>query len=219
MKILAIAVATAAFVFAPGCGTASFEHPFGQTGGGPTFERPVTADLQPEPIRRMIENARHQLQVTTHYTQDYRVIPYPNGYLPEDTGACTDVFIRAFRAAGVDLQKEVHEDMAANFAAYPQKWGLPGPDPNIDHRRVPNLQTFFSRRGKSLPVTNTGDNYMPGDVVTWDLDGKGMTHTGLVSNDWDDKKKRYLIIHNIGRGAVEEDHLFSWKITGHYRYF
>lgn len=123
------------------------------------------------------------------------------------------------RAAGVDLQKEVHEEMAANFSAYPQKWGLSGPDSNIDHRRVPNLQTFFTRKGKSLPITNDPEIYKPGDVITWDLDGKGMTHTGLVSNDWDDQKKRYLIIHNIGGGVVEEDHLFSWKITGHYRFF
>src|SRR5690348_13789209 len=154
MKIFAIVALSAAAIFAISCGSTSFEHPFGQTGGGPTFQRPVTADLQPEAIRRMIENARHQLQVTSHYTQDYRVIPYPNGDLPEDTGACTDVVIRAFRAAGVDLQKEIHEDMASNFSAYPQKWGLPGPDPNIDHRRVPNLQTFFTRKGKSLPVTS-----------------------------------------------------------------
>jgi len=214
--LFALAIAMTAFA----CGGASFEQRFSPISGSDrTFERPVTAELQPEAVRRLIENARHQLQVTTHYTQDYRVIPYPNGDLPQDTGACTDVVIRAFRAAGVDLQKEIHEDMAANFSSYPQKWGLPGPDSNIDHRRVPNLQTFFTRKGKSLPVTNDPETYKPGDVVTWDLDGKGMTHTGLVANDWDDQKKRYLIIHNIGGGAVEEDHLFSWKITGHYRYF
>ena len=220
MKIFTIVTVLAIAAVVLACGEASLEHHFDPiSNSGQIFERPATADLQPDAVRRLIENARHQLQVTTHYTQDYRVIPYPNGDLPEDTGACTDVVIRAFRAAGVDLQKEVHEDMATNFSAYPQKWGLPGPDPNIDHRRVPNLQTFFAHRGRSLPVTSNGENYKPGDVVTWDLDGKGMTHTGIVSNDWDDKKKRYLIIHNIGGGVVEEDHLFSWKITGHYRYF
>jgi uncharacterized protein YijF (DUF1287 family) len=220
MRLTLVTIISAIAFAAYGCSASSSGQRFDPAmTGGHIFERPITADIEPESIRRIIENAHHQLQVTTHYTQDYHTISYPNGDLPEDTGACTDVIIRAFRAAGVDLQKEVHEDMAANFAAYPQKWGLPGPDPNIDHRRVPNLQTFFTRKGKSVPVTSDPETYKPGDVVTWDLDGKGMTHTGLVSNDWDDAKRRYLIIHNIGGGVVEEDHLFSWKITGHYRYF
>ena len=220
MRVLTVFFASAFAVIAFACGGVSLERPFSPVvSSSYVFERPRTVDLQPETVRKVIESARHQLQTTTHYTQDYRVIPYPNGDLPEDTGACTDVVIRAFRNAGVDLQKEIHEDMTANFAAYPQKWGLPGPDTNIDHRRVPNLQVFFSRKGKSLPVTNSAQSYKPGDVVTWDLDGKGMTHTGLVSNTWDDQKKRYLVIHNIGGGVVEEDHLFTWKITGHYRYF
>jgi uncharacterized protein YijF (DUF1287 family) len=109
--------------------------------------------------------------------------------------------------------------MQGNFAVYPKKWGLRGPDANIDHRRVPNLQTFFSRRGKSLPVTDKAENYKPGDVVSWDLDGKGMTHIGVVSNLWNESTGRYLIIHNIGSGAKAEDCVFNWKITGHYRYF
>jgi len=184
----------------------------------PTVERPVVNDL-PEAIRHLIESAHEQIKVTTHYTQDYRSIPYPNGDMPEDTGACTDVVIRAFRKAGIDLQKEVHEDMAANFSAYPQKWGLSRTDTNIDHRRVPNLQTYFARRGKSVTVSSDGTNYKPGDVVTWDLDGRGLTHVGLVSDDWNDQTNRYLIIHNIGGGVQEEDRLFDWKITGHYRYF
>jgi uncharacterized protein YijF (DUF1287 family) len=202
-----------------GCGGTAFEHQFGSVTAGSTFERPATGDIPSEPVRHIIESAREQLKVTTHYTQDYRVIPYPGGDMPADTGACTDVVIRAFRKAGVDLQKEVHEDMAANFAAYPQKWGLNHPDTNIDHRRVPNLQTFFTRKGKAIAISSDGGNYQPGDVVTWDLDGKGMTHIGLVSNDWNDRTKRYLIIHNIGGGVAEEDRLFDWKITGHYRYF
>lgn len=172
-----------------------------------------------EPIRRVLESAHDQLKVTTHYTQDYRVLSYPGGDMPADTGACTDVVIRAFRNAGVDLQKEVHEDMSANFSAYPQKWGLKATDTNIDHRRVPNLQTFFARRGKAVAISSDGSTYQPGDVVTWNLDGKGMTHIGIVSNDWNDRDKRYLIIHNIGGGVAEEDRLFNWKITGHYRYF
>ena len=202
-----------------GCGGTSFEHPFRSTGPAQTFERPPTDTITSEPVRRVIESAREQIKVTTHYTQDYRVLTYPGGDMPADTGACTDVVIRAFRNAGVDLQKEVHEDMSANFAAYPQKWGLNHTDTNIDHRRVPNLQTFFARRGKAVAISADGGNYQPGDVVTWDLDGKGMTHIGLVSNDWNDRDKRYLVIHNIGGGVAEEDRLFNWKITGHYRYF
>jgi hypothetical protein len=221
MRYLTTTLLLAVSVIAFGCAGSNDQSSSSSWPWSPStrFERPLTTDLQPEPIRHLIEGAREQLKVTTKYTQDYKVIPYPNGDLPGDTGACTDVVIRAFRKAGVDLQKEVHEDMAANFGAYPQKWGLPGPDTNIDHRRVPNLQTFFTRKGKSVPISTDPENYKPGDVITWDLDGKGMTHTGLVSNDWDNGKKRYLIIHNIGGGVVEEDHLFSWKITGHYRYF
>jgi uncharacterized protein YijF (DUF1287 family) len=200
-------------------GGAAFQNPFGPTGPVQTFERPATQDIMSEPVRRVIESAREQIKVTTHYTQEYRVLSYPGGDMPADTGACTDVVIRAFRKAGVDLQKEVHEDMAANFSAYPQKWGLRATDTNIDHRGVPNLQAFFTRRGKAVAISSDGANYQPGDVVTWDLDGKGMTHIGIVSNDWNDRDKRYLIIHNIGGGVAEEDRLFNWKITGHYRYF
>jgi len=207
------------FFILSGCGGTSFQHPFGPAAKQATFERPQSDQIEPETIRRVIESAREQLKVTTHYTQDYRVIPYPDGDMPSDTGACTDVVVRSFRKAGVDLQKEVHEDMSANFSAYPQKWGLTHPDTNIDHRRVPNLQTFFTRKGKTVSISSDGSNYKPGDVVTWDLDGKGMTHIGLVSNDWNDRDKRYLIIHNIGGGVAEEDRLFDWKITGHYRYF
>jgi len=184
-----------------------------------TFERPLIADIQPEAVRHLLESAREQLKVTTHYSPDYFRLSYPNGDPPQETGACVDVVVRAFRKAGVDLQKEVHEDMAANFALYPQKWGLSTTDTNIDHRRVPNLQMFFTRKGKALPISSDPETYKPGDVVSWDIDGKGMTHIGLVSNKWNDDKKRYLIIHNIGGGVAEEDHLFSWKITGHYRYF
>ena len=185
----------------------------------PSVQRPELGEITSQPIRDVLTSAREQLKVTTNYTQEYRVIPYPNGDMPADTGACTDVIIRAFRKAGVDLQKEVHEDMAANFSAYPQKWGLARTDTNIDHRRVPNLQTFFTRKGKSIAISSRGADYEPGDVVTWNLDGKGMTHIGLVSNDWKAPEQRYLIIHNIGGGVAEEDRLFAWKITGHYRYF
>lgn len=182
-------------------------------------EKPRPTAISSAEIRRLLENAQRQTEVTKSYDPQYVVLAYPNGDVAPETGVCTDVVIRAFRAAGVDLQREVHEDMRANFSVYPKKWSLKSPDANIDHRRVPNLRTFFERRGKSLPITQTGSGYQPGDVVTWDLDGKGLTHIGLVSNVWNDRTARYSIIHNIGRGAMLEDRIFEWKITGHYRYF
>jgi uncharacterized protein len=191
--------------------------------GGPrevvSVEKPAIAKIASAQVRAVLTSADEQTRLTTQYTQQYFRIGYPNGDPPIDTGACTDVVIRAFRRAGVDLQKEVHEDMRANFTAYPQKWGLTKPDTNIDHRRVPNLQTFFSRRSKSLPLSTNPADYSPGDVVSWDLDGRGLTHIGVVSNRFNPETNRYLIIHNIGAGTQAEDRLFEWKITGHYRYF
>ncbi|MGI8668808.1 MAG: DUF1287 domain-containing protein [Aridibacter sp.] len=184
-----------------------------------TTERPKLAEIKSPEIRKILTSANKQIETTTGYTQKYYTISYPNGDVPKETGACTDVVIRSFRNAGIDLQKEVHEDMQANFSKYPKKWGLSSTDSNIDHRRVPNLQTFFEGEGKSLPITKNGENYKPGDVVSWDLNGKGMTHIGLVSNIWNENEKRYLIIHNIGGGTKLEDRLFDWEITGHYRYF
>jgi len=181
--------------------------------------RPKLSEIQSEPIRKILESAVEQTNLTKSYDPNYVVISYPNGDIPIEKGVCTDVVVRAFRNAGVDLQKEVHEDMTAKFSAYPKKWNLKTPDTNIDHRRVPNLQTFFTRKGKSLPVTERAEDYKPGDVVSWDLDGKGMTHIGLVSNLYNERAKRYLIIHNIGAGAQAEDVVFNWKITGHFRYF
>ncbi len=180
---------------------------------------PVRREPMSPEIGRLLDDASNQTHVTKNYSQQYFVIPYPNGDVPEDTGACTDVVIRAFRAVGIDLQKEVHEDMATNFQRYPAKWGLKSTDSNIDHRRVPNLQTFFTRSGKSLPVSNISADYQPGDVVTWDLDGKGMTHIGMVSDVRDERSGRPFIFHNIGGGTRLEDRLFEWKITGRYRYF
>ena len=165
----------------------------------------------------VVEAALAQVGVTRLYDPAYVRIAYPGGDVPADRGVCTDVVVRAFRAAGVDLQKEVHEDMRRNFRAYPNRWGLARPDPNIDHRRVPNLQTFFTRRGKSLAVTDRAENFRPGDVVTWTLD-TGLPHTGVVT-DAVAAPGRYAIAHNIGAGAVVEDVLFTWRVTGHYRYF
>jgi uncharacterized protein YijF (DUF1287 family) len=184
-----------------------------------TDERPPLSELSSPQVRQVLENANEQLKLTTSYTQEYFSIPYPNGDVPIETGACTDVVIRAFRKAGIDLQKEVHVDMRSNFRAYPNKWGLTKPDTNIDHRRVPNLQTYFIRKGKNLTISDSGEDFKPGDVVSWDLDSRGTTHIGLVSNHWNPEEKRYLIIHNIGFGVRLEDRLFDWKITGHFRYF
>jgi uncharacterized protein YijF (DUF1287 family) len=152
------------------------------------------------------------------YDPSYVQIAYPNGDVPENTGVCTDVVIRAYRKFGVDLQKEVHEDMTANFNKYPKNWGLTRPDRNIDHRRVPNLMVFFSRFGTVKSISQNQIDYQPGDIVCWDLNGRGLTHIGIVSGKKSDDGKRNLIIHNIGGGQVLEDRLFDWKIIGHYTY-
>lgn len=181
--------------------------------------KPELSEIDSPQIKKLLESGVKQTEITKSYDPAYVVIPYPNGDVPMETGVCSDVVIRAFRNAGVDLQKEVHEDMKGSFAVYPKKWNLPKPDTNIDHRRVPNLQKFFERKGKSLDITQNGGDYKPGDVVSWDLNDKGMTHIGIVSNIFNENTKRYSIIHNIGSGAKTEDVLFDWKITGHYRYF
>lgn len=151
------------------------------------------------------------------YDPSYIIIPYPNGDVPANKGVCTDVVIRAYRKLGIDLQQNVHIDMKANFAKYPQKWGLKQADKNIDHRRVPNLMTFFSRHGTVLKNTNQIRDYQPGDIVCWNLGG-GTTHIGIVSTKKNPTAKRYMIIHNIGGGQVLEDCLFKYQIIGHYRY-
>src|SRR5687767_5953551 len=151
------------------------------------------------------------------YDPSYYTIPYPNGDVPKDKGVCTDVVIRAYRKLGVDLQKEVHEDMKANFDQYPKIWGLKKTDKNIDHRRVPNLMTFFSRKGTLLSKSEKAEDYKPGDIVCWNLGG-AITHIGIVSAIKSSDGKRYQIIHNIGAGQVLEDCLFDFTIIGHYRY-
>lgn len=151
------------------------------------------------------------------YDSSYFSIDYPNGDVPSNKGVCTDVVIRAYRAIGIDLQKEVHEDMKAHFSAYPNIWGLRKTDRNIDHRRVPNLMTFFSRKRAEVPITFNPADYKPGDVVSWNLGG-ATTHIGIVVNKKSADNKRYMIVHNIGAGQVLEDCLFRYKIIGHYRY-
>ena len=161
--------------------------------------------------------ALQQVGVTVAYDPGYTKIPYPNGDVPRSRGVCTDVVVRAFRAVGVDLQQKVHEDMGAHFKAYPQKWGLAQPDANIDHRRVPNLQRWFERQRRSLPVSHNAADYRAGDVVSWKLDN-GLDHIGVVSSNRN-AEHRPLVVHNIGAGAREEDVLFAWTQTGHYRWF
>lgn len=151
------------------------------------------------------------------YDPTYFNLKYPNGDVPADKGVCTDVVIRAYRKLGIDLQKEVHEDMVKNFSKYPKKWNLKRPDSNIDHRRVPNLQVFFAKFGKSKPLSKDPKDYIPGDIVTWDLP-KNLTHIGIVVNQKSPDGKRFMIVHNIGAGQVLQDCLFDWTITGHYQY-
>jgi uncharacterized protein YijF (DUF1287 family) len=170
--------------------------------------------------QRLVAAAVERTHHVVRYDPAYVRIPYPGGDVPADTGVCTDEIIRSYRTVGVDLQKEVHEDMVQNFDQYPRRWRWlsNGPDPNIDHRRVPNLMVFFSRKGESLALSSRADDYAPGDIVTWDLGG-GVPHVGLVVDQKSHQSGRYMIVHNIGQGPRMEDVLFSWKITGHYRYF
>ncbi|PKQ61755.1 DUF1287 domain-containing protein [Labilibaculum filiforme] len=151
------------------------------------------------------------------YDPSYFSIAYPNGDVPSDKGVCTDVVIRAYRKLGIDLQKEVHEDMKANFSLYPKIWGLQHPDKNIDHRRVPNLMRFFERHGEEKLISRNNSDYLPGDVVCWNLGG-AITHIGIVINKKSQDGDRYLIVHNIGAGQVIEDCLFDFTIIGHYAY-
>jgi len=179
--------------------------------------RPLPTGAPPE-LKQLIDGAVAQAGVTTGYDPAYVKISYPNGDVAPDTGVCSDVVVRAFRKAGIDLQKEVHEDMLVAWSAYPNKWGASSTDTNIDHRRVLNLMTYFDRKGKSVSVTSNREDYMPGDVVAWDL-GNGVDHIGMVTDLWSESEKRCLIAHNIGAGTRIEDVLFNWQIKGHYRYF
>ena len=151
------------------------------------------------------------------YDPSYFRIHYPNGDIPADKGVCTDVVIRAYRKMGIDLQKAVHEDMKAHFDKYPKIWGMKTTDTNIDHRRVPNLMTFFTRHGTIKKKSSDPRDYAPGDIICWDL-GKGVKHIGIVVNKKSADGSRYLIVHNIGGGQVLEDCLFRFTIIGHYQF-
>ena len=176
---------------------------------------PITADVFSD---RLVKAALERTQHTVYYDGSYVRIDYPGGDVPARTGVCTDVVVRAYRALDIDLQQRVHDDMRAHFDVYPSRriWGLKRPDTNIDHRRVPNLQTFFTRHGHSLPVSDAPEAYLPGDLVTWTVPGN-RPHIGIVV----DRKSAAgvpLIVHNIGYGPKLEDMLFDYPITGHYRY-
>lgn len=170
---------------------------------------------QPSALR-LVEAARTQIGVTVLYDPGYVKLAYPGGDVPQDRGVCTDVVVRAYRKVGADLQVLVHQDMKRAWSTYPNTWRMKGTDRNIDHRRVPNLATFFTRHGQVVRDLKTPSAFLPGDVVTWRL-ASGVPHIGLVSDRKGDSGAP-LVIHNIGSGAQEEDVLFSYTVTGHYRY-
>lgn len=167
-------------------------------------------------LQCLVDASREQIGVTLHYDPAYVQLAYPGGDVPPERGVCTDVLVRAWRRLGIDLQRLVHEDMRAHFGRYPQNWGLRRPDRNIDHRRVPNLATFFTRHGQSLGTAGADETFLPGDMVTWRLPS-GVPHIGIVS-DRKAPSGTPLVVHNIGDGAREEDMLRRFDITGHYRY-
>lgn len=178
---------------------------------------PLPVKTSPQ-LKQLLEAAVAQSKVTTGYDPSWVKIAYPNGDVPQETGVCSDVVVRAFRKTGIDLQKEVHEDMTRAWSVYPKRWGANGTDTSIDHRRVLNLMTYFDRQAKSLPITDDRADYLPGDVIAWQL-SEGVEHIGILTNYRSETDQHYLIVHNIGAGARIEDVLLSWKIIGHYRYF
>src|SRR6266850_6249221 len=179
---------------------------------GLKFARGVLIVLAVFPSLSVVAAAVERTHHVVRYEPAYVRIPYPGGDVPADTGVCTDEIIRSYRSVGVDLQKEVHEDMAQHLDLYPRRWRwlLRRPDSNIDHRRVPNLMVFFSRKGESLSLSSRAEDYTPGDLVTWDLGG-GVPHVGVVVDQKSARSGRYMIVHNIGQGPRMEDVLFRWN--------
>lgn len=178
----------------------------------------VTVIENPTTFEEKLSNAALSIiDADIAYTPDYISIKYPNGDVPPKTGVCSDVVIRAYRKLGIDLQKEVHEDMKANFSKYPTKWGLKKTDTNIDHRRVPNLEVFFTRKGEKLTVSENANDYKVGELVTWMI-GDKLPHIGIITHKKSADGKRPLIVHNVGGGQVLEDCLFNYKIVGHFKY-
>src|SRR5690349_8712204 len=175
---------------------------------------PANQSSQQAFLEKLSAAAMERTHHAVRYDPQYVRIPYPGGDVPAGTGVCTDEVIRAYRALDIDLQKEVHEDIVANFSAYPnqRRWLLAHPDSNIDHRRVPNLMVFFGRKGTTLPNSTRDGDYGPGELVTWDLGG-GIPHIGIVVDRKSLASGRYMVVHNIGAGPKMEDVLFRWKIT------
>jgi uncharacterized protein YijF (DUF1287 family) len=184
-------------------------------------EKQIISSIEnPNSFAEKLSNAAIQIiDKDVVYTPDYVKLKYPNGDVPAKTGVCTDVIIRAYRKLNIDLQKEVHEDMVANFTKYPnlKKWGLKTTDKNIDHRRVPNLEVFFGRKGKTLSITQNANDYKTGEIVTWMINDK-LPHIGIITHLKSKDGKRNLIVHNVGNGQVLEDCLFSYTIVGHFQY-
>lgn len=197
----------------PGEQQPSAQSPVESPGALSTQERPISAKA-----KAVVDAARERTRLGERYDPSYFTIGFPGGDVPNDRGVCSDVVVRAYRAIGLDLQVLVHDDMSRAFNAYPKMWGLTRTDKNIDHRRVPNLRTFFTRRGASLPVTASPGDYRPGDLVTWTLP-RNLPHIGIVSDRVAPGTDRPLILHNIGAGTSEDDVLFAYPITGHYRYY
>jgi uncharacterized protein YijF (DUF1287 family) len=182
--------------------------------------RPASGNPRQEFLDKLVAAAMERTHHSVKYVSAYVHLDYPGGDVPADTGVCSDEIVRAYRAVGVDLQKEVHLDMVKNWSKYPpkSKWHQKHPDPSIDHRRVPNLMVFFSRKGESLAISSRAEDYSPGDIVTWDLGGD-VPHIGMLVNVASKESGRLLVVHNIGQGPKMEDVLFRWRVTGHYRYF
>lgn len=167
-------------------------------------------ELNPN-IKNGIYKAAMDFAKTTTWVYDpsYYKITYPNGDVPSG-GACTDLVTRVLRKNKMDLQQLIHEDMVSNFSAYPKNWGLNKPDANIDHRRVPNIMTYFKRKQYDVSITASGKDYLPGDIVCWVL-SPGINHIGIVLENQD-------VFHNMGpTSRIESGFLFSHKIIGHYR--
>jgi len=183
-------------------------------GLGSAYRQGEPTDFSKKLSQSAIERTKHIVR----YDGRYRKISYPNGDVPDNVGVCTDVIVRSYRKLGIDLQKDIHEDMKENFDKYPKLWGLSKPDTNIDHRRVPNLRTLFKRKGIILPITKDPNDFVTGDIITWMLPGN-LPHIGIVIDSSSGDGNMPLIVHNIGSGPVIENILFNYQITGHYRYY
>ena len=182
----------------------------------PAFAQTVDADDDLAFHLKVAAGAEARTRKAEVYDPAYVRLAYPMGDVADDRGVCTDTVIRAFRHAGIDLQVKVHEDMKAAFGAYPRIWGLTKPDRNIDHRRVPNLETYFTRRGVARTLSRDEADYRAGDIVSWRLTGSGLPHIGVVTR-WE-RSGRKLVAHNIGAGTQAEPCLFDWSMTGWFRF-